>query len=288
MTRPHVRRTAGAALTLGTAAAALLLGAPATWPPDLPTPTVWANPIIPNVKFMISGTGCVEPRLGEPGIEPAFVIIQGDAGLEVGTGGEVQADGTWEIPEIAGAGSTNGAHQIHVTCDLYDGAIAYPPINVTIGTASITATPTPTATPAPAPKPLATGNRATLDKITNGTPFSLGEKFTASYPGFKPFEVVTLVLHSTPQNVGTFTANASIVTVSFTIPAGTAAGRPLADHVGQPGTSFAQALKVSSSQSLAYTGADVAAPLAIGASLLVVGAGLTVVARRRKAGAQQA
>ena len=189
---------------------------------------------------------------------------------------------TNEMPPTA---RTSRPTRINVTCDRYDGAAAYPAVTVTIGTASAT----PASTPAPAPKPLTTGNRATPDKITNNVPFTLGEKFTASYPGFKPFEVVTLVLHSTPQNVGTFTANASgVVTVSFTIPAGTASGSHSLTMSGSMGTSFAQALKVSSSRSLAYTGTDVAAPLAIGGTLLLVGAGLTFAARRRKAGAQQA
>jgi hypothetical protein len=281
MTRPHIRRAAGAALALGTTAATVLIGASAASAADLPAPTVSSTTIAPNVRFTISGTGCVEPRLGQPYVTPAGIIISGDAGLELGDGGQAHADGTWSIVTQIGMGATNGAHQIRVTCDQYDQDIAYPPITVTVGAAP--------ATPAAAPKPLSTGNRATYDKVTAGTPFTLGERFTASYPGFKPFEVVTLVLHSTPQNVGTFTADASgVVTVNFTIPAGTAAGSHSLTMSGNLGTAFAQALKVSSSRTLAYTGADVTTPLAIGGSLLVVGTALTVAGRRRKTGAARA
>jgi LPXTG-motif cell wall-anchored protein len=280
MTRPHARRTTATAVTLGGAAAALVLGASPASAAALPAPTVSATTIAPESYVTISGTGCVEPGTV---VLPAGIIIKGDAGLELGDGGMAQADGSWSIKTLIGGGSTLGTHQINVTCDRYDGEAPYPAVTVTIATAS--ATPA----PAPAPKPLTTGDRTTLDKITNNVPFTLGERFSASYPGFKPFEVVTLVLHSTPQNVGTFTADASgVVTVSFTIPAGTASGSHSLTMSGNLGTSFTQALSVSSSRSLAYTGTDVAAPLAIGGTLLLVGAGLTLAARRRKAGAQQA
>jgi len=280
MTRPHARRTIAAVVTLGTAGAALFLGAPAASADALSAPTVSPTTIPAhevNTYVTVSGTGCIDQQSN-----PGDLIIRGDAGMELGDAGHAQDDGTWSIKTLIGAGTTEGVHQILVTCDFYPAEAAYPPITITVGTAPATST-----TPAPAPKPLATGNRSTLDKITNDV--TLGERFSASYPGFKPFEVVTLVLHSTPQNVGTFTANGSgVVTVSFTIPAGTAAGSHSLMMTGSMGTSFAQALKVSSSRSLAYTGTDVAGPLAIGGVLLLVGGGLTVAARRRKAGAQQA
>jgi hypothetical protein len=282
MTRSHLRRSAGAALTLGTAAAALLLGAPAASAADLPALTVSATTIAPGSSVTISGTGCINPD-SEGGA--AWIVIGGDAGLEIGDGELALPDGTWSLKTSIGPGSTLGTHQIKVTCDTYVRSGAYPPVTVTIGTAPATTT----ASPAPALAPLATGDRTTYDKITAGTPFTLGERFSASYPGFKPSEVVTVVLHSTPQNVGTFTANASgVVTVSFTIPAGTEAGSHSLTMSGNLGTSFTQALKVSTSRSLAYTGADVAMPLTIGGSLLLVGGALTVAARRRRAGASQA
>src|SRR3954454_43352 len=283
MTRPPARRLAGAAVTLGTASAALLLGAPAASAAALPAPTLSTTTVPanqPNTYEMVSGSGCLDQQN-----HPGDIVIGGDAGLEIGDGGHAQADGTWSIKTLIGAGSTVGTHQILVTCDFYPAEAPYPPVTITVGTGAATATPT----PAPAPKPLASVDRATFDKITNGTPFTLGERFKASYPGFKPFEVVTLVLHSTPQNVGTFTADASgVLTVSFTIPAGTASGSHSLTMTGNLGTSFAQALKVASSRSLAYTGTDVAAPLAIGGSLLLVGGALVFAARRRSAGAPRA
>jgi hypothetical protein len=278
MTRPSRRRGAAAVRTLGTAATTLLLGTTAASAADLPAPTISATTIAPGQSVTISGTGCVEP--GDV-VLSAGIIIAGDSGLEIGDGEQANANGTWSISTSIGAGSTLGTHQIKVTCDRYDGEAAYPPITVTIGTAP--------AAPVAAPKPLNSGDRTTYDKVTAGTPFTLGERFSASYPGFKPFEVVTLVLHSTPQNVGTFTANASgVVTVSFTIPAGTVAGSHSLTMSGNLGTSFAQALTVASSRSLAYTGTDVATPLAVGGSLLLVGGALLVAARRRGAGAPQA
>jgi len=278
MTRPHARRTA--AVTLGTAAAAFFLSSPAASAAGLPAPTVSATELTPGGTVTVSGTGCIDPLHGQQFVEPAGVLIAGDSGLQISAATQAADDGTWSITTSVGAASTPGTHQIKATCDQYTEDVDYPAITVTI--------PTATASPAPAPKPLTTGNRATLDKITNNVPFALGERFTASYPGFKPFEVVTLVLHSTPQNVGTFTADASgVVTVSFSIPAGTAAGSHSLTMSGNLGTSFAQALTVSSSRSLAYTGTDVAPQLAVGVALLLVGGGLTVVARRRKAGAQQ-
>ena len=285
MTRPHLRRSAGAALTLGAAAATLLLGAPAASAADFPAPTVSATTIAPGASVTISGTGCIDPD-NEDGA--AWIIIGGDAGLEIGDGELASPDGTWSIKTSIGAGSTLGTHQIQVTCDTYVRSGAYPPVTVTIGTAPATTAPAPAPAPLAAPKPLATGDRTTYDKITEGTPFTLGEPFSATYPGFKPFEVVTVVLHSTPQNVGTFTANASgVVTVSFKIPSGTEAGSHSLAMSGSLGTQFTQALKVSTSRSLAYTGTDVTTPLAIGGGLLLVGGALLVV-RRRTSGASKA
>jgi hypothetical protein len=275
MTRPHVRRSAAAALTLGTTAATLLLGAPTALAADLAAPTVSASTAVPGQPFTVSGLGCVKT----PGGTAPTVYIDSPAALR--TAAPAAADGSWSLKATFPAGTPDGAYTISVFCDDYMGERTYAPVTVTIGTAA--------ATPAPAPKPLATGDRTTFNKITAGTPFTLGERFKASYPGFKPFEVVTLVLHSTPQNVGTFTADANgVVTVNFTIPAGTAGGSHSLTMSGNLGTSFAQALKVASSRSLAYTGADVAAPLAIGGSLLLVGGALMVAARRRSAGAPQA
>jgi hypothetical protein len=48
MSRPHVRRTTGAALTLGTAAAALVLGAPAASAAALPAPTLSTTTVPAN------------------------------------------------------------------------------------------------------------------------------------------------------------------------------------------------------------------------------------------------
>lgn len=104
-----------------------------------------------------------------------------------------------------------------------------------------------------------------------------------------------MTLHSTPQTVGTFTADGSgTVTVSFTVPAGTPTGTHTLVYEGDKGTYFQESLTVTagtsnaSSSSLAYTGADVALPLGLGVGALALGSGLVFAARRRSAEGSQA
>src|SRR4051794_23553693 len=193
MTRPPARRLAGAAVTLGTASAALLLGAPAASAAALPAPTLSTTTVPanqPNTYVMVSGSGCLDQQN-----QPGDIVIGGDAGLEIGDGGHAQADGTWSIKTLIGAGSTVGTHQILVTCDFYPAEAPYPPVTITVGTGAATATPP----PPPAPQPPATGGPPTHNKNNPGTPLPLGEKVTASYPGFKTFEVVNPLPHSPPH-----------------------------------------------------------------------------------------
>jgi hypothetical protein len=273
-------RCAAGLLTFSSAAVGLLVLAPAAIAADLPAPTVSATTVTPGGSITIAGTGCTEPR-AEEGVPFAGVIVQGDAGLELGDGLRAAADGSWSITTSVGAGSTLGTHVIQVTCDQYDENVAYPPVTVTVGTA--------TAAPAPAPKPLAGGDRTTANKLAADTPFLVGERFSVRYSGFQPFEEVTLVLRSTPQNVGTFTADADgVLTVSFRIPTGSETGNHTLTFSGSLGTQFVQNLTIGSSRSLAYTGADVTMPLVIGSSLILAGGGLLVATRRRGAGASQA
>jgi hypothetical protein len=107
--------------------------------------------------------------------------------------------------------------------------------------------------------------------------------------GFKAFEWVTVTLHSTPQVVGTFQADASgAVRVEFPVPAGT----PVADHtlvyLGDQGTYYQEAFTVAAAGSsgsaggLAYTGADVTVPLVGGIAALAAGGAVTFLARKRR------
>ena len=117
----------------------------------------------------------------------------------------------------------------------------------------------------------------------------LGRKVVKVLTGFKPHEKGTVTLHSTPQTMGRFTADQNgTVTVSFTVPAGTPTGDHTLVYEGSMGTYFQESFSVTtaaatsnaSSGSLAYTGADVALPLALGAGLLALGGGALVVSRR--------
>jgi LPXTG-motif cell wall-anchored protein len=126
-----------------------------------------------------------------------------------------------------------------------------------------------------------------------GDTASAGKKVVKILTGFKPHEVVTVTLHSAPQTVGTFTADASgTVRVEFTVPAGTPAGTHTLVYEGNMGTYFQESLTVAAASgtgdNLAYTGASVAMPLGLGAGALALGGGLVFMTRRRNAQAAEA
>jgi hypothetical protein len=109
--------------------------------------------------------------------------------------------------------------------------------------------------------------------------------------GFQPYEKVTLVLHSTPVELGTFTADANgVVTAEFTLPTGTPLGQHTLAYTGDKGSYFEDPLTLTADgKALAYTGASIGLPLVGGSVLLAAGAGALVVGRRRRtAGAVQA
>ncbi|MCA0146583.1 hypothetical protein [Blastococcus sp. LR1] len=287
-TRGRVAATTGfavAAVSLGMTFAPAALAAPGT-------ATVSATTLAPGAEFTITGTGCLPGTDGENGVAvflPAVDPQWGDAT-------EADTDGTWTM--IQTAPTELGTYEFANFCDSYDAGFDYPNIVITVtkdgkpaGTRSpATATPVDAVRGTAANTPGIGANRATTaasDRIA-----APGEKVVRVYRGFQPHEVVRVTLHSTPQNVGTFTADsAGVLTVSFTVPAGTPVGD---DHtlvlVGDKGSYFQESFEVvgANDARLAYTGASVTLPLALGAGLLLAGGGLVVATRRRAAGALQA
>jgi hypothetical protein len=110
---------------------------------------------------------------------------------------------------------------------------------------------------------------------------------------FKPGEAVTVTVYSTPQVVGTTTANsAGEVSGTFTVPSNLEAGRHTLELAAATGTQSASFIVVpnaaaadsssSDDDSLAFTGSDAAKTAGAGAVLLLGGGALIVAARRRK------
>lgn len=310
LTRTRVAVTTGLTLTtagLGLALAPAALAAPLVLPElDAPTQAVVGQP------FDVSGTDCDAPD-GETAIAYVEVYsvanIQSEDDLDPLFGDAVDVtDGAWTAEVVLGADVPAGDYVIWASCEPYDGAefSDYDSVQFALGaapstpTTSTPTTATPSATPAATPGAIrgAAANTpgvapAASSAATTTTP-APGQKVVKVYKGFKPGEKVTLTMHSTPTTLGVFTADANgFVTVTFTVPAGTAAGTHTLVLEGDMGTYFqenitvAAALTTASSAGLAYTGADVAVPLALGAGLLVVGGG-ALVASRRRTGATQA
>jgi hypothetical protein len=293
-----------AGLAAGTVAAGVAL-APTALAAGLPAPTAPAT-VEAGVEFQVSGTGCV---IEEP-FNWAVVGIVTDVPTQDPEddlfGAIPHDDGSWTATVVFPAGTT-GRHEIRAACGSYYGeeATEYPVVTVTVGAASTGTPSTPTtSTISAAPTTPATGQiRGTSANspgvaspdtgVATGDRSTPGQKVVKVLTGFKPGEVVTVTLHSTPQRVASATADASgTVRIEFTLPAGTPAGAHTLVYEGSQGTYFQEAFTVTaaagSGGSLAYTGASVALPLGLGAGALALGGGLVVLSRRRSAGAPQA
>jgi len=131
---------------------------------------------------------------------------------------------------------------------------------------------------------------------TNTSIASPGGPLVVIGTDYVPFELVTLVLHSsTPVTLGTTTADS---TGSFsdpvTIPAGTALGAHTIVGTGATGDSAATAITVvaavtpvavitpTSTSGLPFTGADIATMSGVGAIALALGGLLILTGRRRR------
>jgi hypothetical protein len=296
-----LRLCSTAGLTLGVAAAGLAF-APAALAsaPELVEPTA-PESVVAGQEFEVTGADC---NVTDPEY-PVEVWLVTDAAGETVEPDEVFAatlaeDGTWSATLSFPAGTT-GEQGVYAFCDdtYYEGPLAYPPVAVWV-TAPATATPTPTATPTVAPTGKIRGASANTAGVASpdggaatGDTASAGKKVVKILTGFKPHEVVTVTLHSAPQTVGTFTADASgTVRVEFTVPAGTPAGAHTLVYEGNMGTYFQETLTVAAASgtgdNLAYTGASVAMPLGLGAGALALGGGLVFMTRRRNAQAAEA
>jgi hypothetical protein len=294
MSRP--RAVVATGLTLGTAAAGLFLAPAALAAETLAAPTAPAS-VVAGTEFQVSGTGCATVDQ----TDPAVVAIVSDAVTdnldEAVFGDYTNDDGTWSITVSFPADTAPGAHELVAACgtEYSEQVTPYPVVALTV-TAPGTDAAAPT-TPAPSvvgsTDPAA--NTAGTGSKTPAATATPGAKITKVFTGFQPHEVVTLVLHSDPVVLGTFTADANgVVTAEFTLPAGTAIGTHHLVLDGNMGTHYSEAIVVAagtttaSSGSLAYTGANVGLPLALGAGLLVAGGGALVVTRRRASGTTQA
>lgn len=321
LTRSRACVTTG--LVLGTTTLGLAF-APAALAEGLPA-LVGPHTAVVGQPFEVTGTDCDAPE-GETAT--AYIDVYSAADIEAdgdtaeplfGDDAEV-VDGSWNAAIVFGALAPAGNYVVWASCEpyaadegyespLYD----YPPFDVALSAAPVT--PAPPATPQPqlptssAPVDLqapttvqgveantpGVGAVASNGSTTDSTP-APGQKVVKTYKGFQPFEKVTLTMHSTPVELGVFTADANgVVTVEFTVPAGADAGTHTLVLSGDLGTYFQEALTVAAGTSvttagangLAYTGTDVAVPLALGGGLLALGGGALLVSRRR-AGATQA
>ncbi|WP_164701079.1 hypothetical protein [Modestobacter sp. KNN46-3] len=271
-------------LTLGTASAGLLLAPAALAAPAAPS-VAPSSTLAPGATFTISGAGCTQAS--DTDAEPMAVITPDSDEPGWGDGGPVNADGTWTLELDAPA--EVGTYSYRLYCDQYTTDFQYP--NVTI---TVTADGKPAPAPAPAAfvpgaKPNTPGIAATASSATSNVA-APGQKITKTLKGFKAFEKVTLVMHSTPVVLGTWDADANgVVTATFTLPAGTALGTHTLAYDGSDGSHFEETITLTADgKALAYTGASVALPLVAGTVLVGAGAGALVLSRRRTAGATQA
>jgi hypothetical protein len=159
--------------------------------------------------------------------------------------------------------------------------------------AATTTTAAPTSAAAPV-TPSAAPGCADCTRLTGDAAVTAGQELTLSYAGFQPGEQITLVMRSTPVTLGTFTADASgLVTADVRIPASAEPGSHTLTLSGPARGDLVVAFRVAAAQqratAVASAGTDLALPLVLGGSVLVLvlGAGGFVVRRRRTAGAAQ-
>ena len=281
------RAVVATGLTLGTAAAGLFL-APVASAAATPTVTAPAT-VVAGTDFTVSGTGCVGTELN-----PTQVWVYSNDPDEVVDGVVKTApDGSWTVQVHFAATAQPDTYPVWADCVSYDGSadFEYDELFTDVtapAPAAPTTTPVATSTPAPVftpgAKPNTPGVSSTSTGTTTGSAAAPGQKVVKVLKGFKPGEKVTVVLHSAPVEVGVFTADANgVVTVEFTVPAGTPLGTHTLAYQGDAGTYFEEALILTADgKALAYTGASIAMPLIGGSVLVAAGAGALLVTRRRR------
>ncbi|SOC48515.1 LPXTG-motif cell wall anchor domain-containing protein [Blastococcus aggregatus] len=289
------RAVTAAGLALGTAALGVAF-APAAM--AAPSVTVSQSTVAPGATYTVSGTECISQDSNYDALGVVFLAV----GAQSADAEPAAVNGSWSITQTAPTEA--GTYEFAAVCDWYTDGFDYQNFTLTVATPS---TPAPAPAPTPASAPVAPGTPRGQAAITPGVTSPdtgaatgdrapLGQKVVKVLTGFKPFEVVTVTLNSTPQRVGSFTADASgTVRIEFTVPAGTPVGDHTLVYEGDKGTYFQESFAVASatlattgSSQLASTGASVALPLGLGLGALAAGGGLVFAARRRSAGAVQA
>jgi Rieske Fe-S protein len=305
------RAVVATGLTLGTTAAALAFTAPSALAESTLPALSMPGTAAPGATITVSGTGCFRPADGDF-IEGSDVEVMlaadtdGDDYYDIYGGSLVAPNGTWSAKLAFPADTRLGPVEIDASCDIYGADELYPVATVTVAKPSTTPPSTPAGSTPVATQLATTGGEVgavlgeaantagtksiTTDKTTGATS-APGKKVVKVIGGFQPWEKVTLVLHSTPVTIGEFTADGNgVLTAEFTLPAGIPAGSHTLVFDGTV-TYYQEGLTVtaagtSASGSLAYTGASVALPLALGGALVVAGGGALLVSRRRAAGTQ--
>ena len=162
---------------------------------------------------------------------------------------------------------------------------ATPPAATAPPSTAPVATP-PASAPAPAPAPSAVTPVAPRVDVAEPS-LVAGAQQTISLGGFQPFEVVHGVLHSTPVDLGTVTADAEgVATFVFTVPAGLETGLHTVSMTGATGTVVEATFTVTAAAggpALAYTGTDVVPLAGLGGALVLAGATALLLLRRRRA-----
>jgi hypothetical protein len=246
--------------------------APAVSAAELPRPTVSHTTVKIGETFTISGTGCFDTS-GKGSLAATITSLDG----EIGNANEVKPDGSWSFKEMFVPGAKEGTYRIQAVCAEYDSKRKYPLVTITLGNL-------------PVPAECASG----CTTVAAGAPLTPekgqapGEKRMLRLTGYLPNEVVTLILHSTPQSLGTFTADSSgTLTVAFTVPAGTSAGAHNLVVTRADGSTVTYPVTVAAATPrLAATGADVTVPLALGVGLVIAGGGMLLLTRGRRGAAQ--
>jgi LPXTG-motif cell wall-anchored protein len=278
MSRTTTSRLATAGmLTLATGLTGLVLAPNASAATQLQPVTLSTTTVAPGAQFTIKGTDCISPADADYDAMVTVMSQDGDIVEEL----EPAANGSWSLTTAFPKDIAAGEQLMIATCDWYTDGASYGEWTMTIGGADEVGAVRGVEANTPGTKPV------TTDKTTGNTS-APGQKVVKVIAGFQPFEKVTLVLHSTPTTLGTFTADAKgVLTVEFTLPAGTAVGTHTLVFDGTV-TYYQESLQVAAAgKTLAYTGADMTVPLTLGVGLVLAGAGALVVSRRKAAGASQ-
>jgi LPXTG-motif cell wall-anchored protein len=278
---PLARVATTSGLTLGLAAVGLLLAPAALAAPS--GPVVTPGTIQPGDTYTIAGGGCVTTDVANPVVGAFGGIGYGEMGD--GADATPDAQGNWSVQMTFPADYPAGTYPIVAGCEYYNGDVDRKDGQLVVAAAAAASK----ATVTKASNGVVTVEAAPGQSLTPDAAAAPGEVRMLKLTGYTPGEKVTLVLHSTPKTIGTFTADAhGVVNAKFIVPAGTPAGNHTLKVTRADGSVVSYPVTVAAAgKRLADTGADVTGLLVGGAALVLGGAGALVIARRRTAGAAQ-